>query len=77
MHDIHVPKFGMSATEAEILTIFVAVGDHVEAGQAVIEAESDKAVFEIEADVAGVVTEILATVDDVCPMGSVVMRIEP
>lgn len=76
MHEVRVPKFGMSAVEAEVLEILVQPGDPVAAGQPLIEAASDKVDFQIEADVAGVVREIRVSVGDVCAMGSVVMTLD-
>jgi len=75
MQDIRVPKFGMSAVEVEVLDILVKPGERVEAGQAVIEAASDKVDFSIEAESAGIVKNILISVGDICAMGSIVMTL--
>lgn len=77
MHEVRVPKFGMSAVEVEVLQILVQPGDRVEAGQAVIEAASDKVDFEIESEVAGTVAEIQVAVGDMCGMGTIVMTVQP
>ncbi len=76
MPEIRVPKFGMSAVEAEILEILVKVGDRVEPGTPVVEAASDKVDFTIEAEEAGIISEIRCAVGEAHPMGSAIMAIE-
>lgn len=76
MHDVHMPKVGTSGAEAEILAINVAVGDRVAPGDELFEAESDKANFGIEAEVAGTVAEILVEVEGEYDTGAVLARIE-
>lgn len=75
MDEIRVPKFGMSAVEAEILEIFVSAGDDVRQGQPVAEAASDKVDFVIESDRDGVVDCVHVSVGDTCPMGSVIITL--
>ena len=45
--------------EVEVVAHHVAVGDRVEAGQALLEVATDKANMDLTAPVAGVVTELL------------------
>jgi pyruvate/2-oxoglutarate dehydrogenase complex dihydrolipoamide acyltransferase (E2) component len=61
--------------DAEILEILVAPGDQVRAGQPVVEAGSDKVDFTIESETAGTVEQVLVSVGDVCPMGSVIITL--
>ena len=75
MTDVHIPKMGMSTVEVEILSVMVAVGDRVGAGDSVVEVEGDKATFEVEAGVDGVVAEILVSDGQECEVGDVVARI--
>lgn len=77
MHEVHMPKVGTSGAEADIIEIKVAVGDRVEAGDELFEAESDKANFAIEAEVAGTVVEILVEEETEYETGTVLCRIEP
>jgi len=56
---------------------FVAVGDLVEIGQAVALVEAMKVFNEIQAEVAGRVTALVATNGNVVQRGDVLMRIEP
>ena len=54
-----------------------AVGDTVESGTVLIEVESEKATFEVEAGHAGTVAELLVGEGDEARVGDVVARIEP
>ena len=73
MPEIRMPKFGMSAVDAEITDILVSPGDAVAVGQTVVEAGSDKVDFTVESEVAGTVSEVLVAVGDDCPMGAVMI----
>jgi 2-oxoglutarate dehydrogenase E2 component (dihydrolipoamide succinyltransferase) len=76
VRDVHIPKMGMSTVEVDVLRVLVSPGQRVAAGDAVIEIESEKANYEIEADVGGTVTEVLVNEGDVKEVGDVVVRIE-
>ncbi len=76
MTDVHIPKMGMSTIEVDILKVLIAPGDRVTAGQSVVEIESEKANYEVEAGVAGTVTEVLVSEGDICEVGDIVARIE-
>jgi pyruvate/2-oxoglutarate dehydrogenase complex dihydrolipoamide acyltransferase (E2) component len=75
--DVHIPKGGMSTVEVDLVAVHVSPGDHVEAETVLVEVESEKATFEVEAGHAGVVREVLVHVGDVANVGDVVVRIEP
>lgn len=70
-----MPKFGMSAVDAEILQVFVNPGDAVGVGQQVVEAASDKVDFTVESDYDGIVAEVRVSVGDVCAMGAVIVTL--
>ena len=76
MIDVHIPKMGMSTVEVEIVTVMVQVGQRVGADDAVVEIEGDKSSFEVEAGVAGVISEILVSEGQECSVGDVVVRID-
>lgn len=75
MTDVHIPKMGMSTVEVDIREVLVEVGERVEAGEALVEIEGEKSTFEVEAPVAGVVSEILVADGDEAQVGDVVVRI--
>ena len=54
-----LPKIGVNMTEAVITKWLVKAGDHIQEGDAVLEAETDKSVQEIYATESGVITELL------------------
>ncbi len=56
---------------------FVAIGDIVEVGQVVALVEAMKVFSEIQAEVAGRVTALVASNGNVVQKGDVLMRIEP
>ncbi|MFH1931768.1 MAG: dihydrolipoamide acetyltransferase family protein [Pseudomonadota bacterium] len=70
--EITIPHLGHTMTKAKILKWFKAVGDRVEIGEPLLEIETDKVNYVIEAEVSGVVKAILASVDDEVPVAAVV-----
>lgn len=56
---ILIPKPGMGTTEATIMRWLKAEGDAVAQGEVIAEIETAKAIQEIEAPIAGVLTKIL------------------
>ncbi|MBI1736986.1 MAG: hypothetical protein HYR51_17590 [Candidatus Rokubacteria bacterium] len=76
MHEIRIPKLGMDTTECEIRVWLVAPGDRVDVGAAVLEVETEKTEVVIEAEAAGIVTALHATVGQRVPVGSVVGLID-
>ena len=77
MIEVRIPKGGMSTVEVDVIAVHVAPGDVVAAGAVVIEVESEKATFEVEAAQGGTVREVLVEVGDPANVGDVVVRIEP
>jgi pyruvate/2-oxoglutarate dehydrogenase complex dihydrolipoamide acyltransferase (E2) component len=75
--DVQIPKMGMSTVEVDVVAVRVAPGDRVEPGTIVVEVESEKANYEIEAGTAGTVAEVLVAEGDEANVGDVVVRIEP
>ena len=76
MIEVHIPKMGMSTVEVDVVAVHVAEGDRVEAKTILIEVESEKANFEIEAGHAGTVRDVLVGVGDEACIGDVIVRIE-
>jgi pyruvate dehydrogenase E2 component (dihydrolipoamide acetyltransferase) len=61
---------------AEVLEIFVNVGDEISEGTMVLEIEGDKANFPVESEKAGKITQINVKVGDKVSSGAVVMLVE-
>jgi pyruvate/2-oxoglutarate dehydrogenase complex dihydrolipoamide acyltransferase (E2) component len=53
-----------------------AVGDAVERGEAIAQIQTDKTTLDLEARVAGVLSEILAEVDQEVAVGTVIATVE-
>ena len=70
-----VPDIG-GAEGAEVVEIFVAVGDMIEVDQSLIVVESDKASMEIPATVAGKVLELKVALGDALSEGDAVLVVE-
>jgi pyruvate/2-oxoglutarate dehydrogenase complex dihydrolipoamide acyltransferase (E2) component len=75
--DVQIPKMGMSTVEVDVVAVHVAPGDRVEADTIVVEVQSEKANFEVEAGTAGVVREVLVQQGDEAKVGDVLIRLEP
>jgi pyruvate dehydrogenase E2 component (dihydrolipoamide acetyltransferase) len=74
--DVHIPKMGMSTVEVDVVAVHVSVGDTVEPSTILIEVESEKANFEVEAGHAGTVREVLVAEGDEAVVGDVIVRLE-
>jgi pyruvate/2-oxoglutarate dehydrogenase complex dihydrolipoamide acyltransferase (E2) component len=74
--DVRIPKMGMSTVEVDVVSVHVRAGDAVEPSTILIEVESEKANYEVEAGRAGIVREVLVSAGDVANVGDVIARIE-
>jgi pyruvate dehydrogenase E2 component (dihydrolipoamide acetyltransferase) len=73
--DVVLPQMGLEVSEGTVTAVLVAVGDAVAEGATVAEVETDKAIAEIAAPRAGVITSIEISVGDTIPVGEPLMRI--
>lgn len=76
MADLKLPELGEDIEEADVLKVLVSVGDTVEAGQAILEIETEKATLEVPAESAGTVTKIHVTQGQTIKVGDVFVTIE-
>jgi 2-oxoglutarate dehydrogenase E2 component (dihydrolipoamide succinyltransferase) len=74
--EIKVPTVGESITEVTIGQWFKNDGDHVEMDEVICELESDKATFELTAEVAGIL-KTNAKEGDSLEIGAVICTIDP
>jgi 2-oxoglutarate dehydrogenase E2 component (dihydrolipoamide succinyltransferase) len=74
--DLIMPKLGESITEATILKWNKKVGDTVKQDETVLEIATDKVDSEVPSTHAGIITEILFSVNDVVAIGTVIARLE-
>ena len=73
--EIKVPDIG-DFSDIPVIELLVAVGDTVEAEQSLLTLESDKAMMEVPATVAGVITELRVEVGDTVSEDQVVAVLE-
>ncbi len=74
--EIVVPTLGESVTEATVSQWFKSVGDHVDMDEPIVELETDKVTLEVNATVAGALSEILAAAGEEVEVGALLGRIE-
>jgi pyruvate/2-oxoglutarate dehydrogenase complex dihydrolipoamide acyltransferase (E2) component len=77
MIDVHIPKLGMSTVEVDVTKVLIEPGMEIEVGDEIAEIESEKVTMFIEAEVAGVVREVLVHEGETYEVGQLVCRIEP
>lgn len=77
MTEIRIPKLGMSAVEVEITAVHVRPGQHVAVGDPIADVESEKVTYTVEAETAGVVTEVVVAKGDERDVGAVLCLIQP
>src|SRR5215218_6595286 len=73
---ITMPEMGESVTEGIVLEWHVAEGDAVSEGDTVVEVSTDKVDAEVPAPMDGVITKLIARVDDEVPVGSPLAEME-
>ena len=73
---LKVPKTGgIPTTRANVLRWLKSEGDAVEAGEAVVELETDKVSYELESPIAGILLRILASENVQVPVGGPLCQI--
>lgn len=74
--EVKLPELGDGIESGDILEIFVAEGDIIDAGQDIVEMETDKATVPVPSDIAGKVTKICVAEGDTVAIGGVLIEIE-
>ncbi|WP_353571625.1 dihydrolipoyllysine-residue acetyltransferase [Candidatus Albibeggiatoa sp. nov. BB20] len=75
IQDVFVPDIG-DFSDVPVIEVLVAVGDSVDAEQALITLESDKATMEVPAPYAGVVKEVIVKIGDAISEGTLIVKME-
>src|SRR6478752_3723579 len=75
--EIQMPEMGESVTEGIVLEWHVSEGDFVSEGDTVVEVSTDKVDAEVPAPTDGVITKLIASVDDEVPVGAPLAEMEP
>lgn len=73
---IIMPQFGEAIAEATVLSFLVKPDEHVEAGQDIIEVETNKATMNVASPCPGKIQKFIATVNESYPVGAVIGYLE-
>jgi 2-oxoglutarate dehydrogenase E2 component (dihydrolipoamide succinyltransferase) len=76
MTDVPIPQIGESITHAFVSRWIAKKGDAVQAGDNLLEIDTDKASMEVPSPVSGVLVELLAEEGDEIEIGAVFARID-
>lgn len=77
MEEFRLPDLGEGMEEAEVVRWLIQPGETVKLDQPMVQVESDKAVMEIPAPVAGKVAEIYVPAGEVAKVGARLVSFEP
>lgn len=74
---VEVPALGESITEAIVAEWLKSEGDFVEQDEVIVELETDKITVSVPSPVAGVLSQVMANLDDTVNVGDVIAEIDP
>jgi pyruvate/2-oxoglutarate dehydrogenase complex dihydrolipoamide acyltransferase (E2) component len=73
--EVSVPEVGQTVEACQLLEWFGQPGDPVQQGEPLFALETDKAAFDVEAPISGILHEVLVEAGSDVTIGSVVGRI--
>ncbi len=73
---IKLPNLGENIESGDVLSIFVSVGDTIEADQDIVEIETDKATMPVPSPEAGKIVKILVAEGDTINVGAAILEID-
>ena len=76
MADVTMPRLSDTMEEGKILRWLKREGDRVEAGELLVEVETDKADMEVESSASGVLKQVRLAEGETAPVGAVIAVIE-
>ena len=76
MHDVELPKWGMTMQDGTISQWLKKPGDRVEEGEPIAVIETEKVDTDLEAPESGVLKEILVEEGQTVEVGTVLARID-
>src|SRR3954463_13410339 len=74
--EFKLPELGENIEQGDMVRLMVAPGAKVDAGQSVMELETDKAVVEVPSSVSGTVQEIRVKEGDKIKVGQVIFTVD-
>ena len=75
MADMTLPELGENVPGGDVVKVHIAAGDTISEGQVILEVETDKAVLEVEAEVAGTVSDVKVKPGDNVSVGQVLYTV--
>lgn len=69
--EIFMPKMGQTMEEGRVIRWLKQEGDRIEKGEAVLEVETDKSTFEVEANGPGVLRKIIVQEEEMVPVATI------
>ena len=75
--EVLLPKFGLTMQDANVARWLKKEGDPVNAGEALLEIETEKITCEVESPASGTVSKILVSEGTVATVSTVLALIEP
>jgi len=73
--DVIMPRLGLTMETGTVQRWLAGEGDRVEAGEALLEIETDKVVVEVEAPASGVLSTLLVSEGETVPIGALLAHI--
>ena len=70
---LYTPRVNNNDDLVKLINLAASDGDYVKAGQVVASVETDKAIVDVEIEQDGYVLKVLAQLEDVIPVGSVLL----
>jgi pyruvate dehydrogenase E2 component (dihydrolipoamide acetyltransferase) len=70
--EIVMPRMGLTMEEGTVIAWLKSVGETVQAGEPLVEIETDKATVEIEAPTTGVLNQIVGQPGETFPIGAII-----
>ena len=76
VHEVKMPKLGMTMEEAVIVKWLKEVGEKIEKGEPLLEIMTEKVSYEVEATASGVLSEVLCKPESTVKVGEVIAIIQ-
>lgn len=73
---VRIPQIGEGLQEARLVAVLKQPGENVKRDEPIYQMETDKAVMDVESPYEGILTEWLAPVDTILPIGGEVARMD-
>ncbi len=74
--EFKLPELGENIESADIISVLVKKGDHIEKEQGIIEIETDKATIEVPSSVSGKIVEVLVKEGDSVKVGQTIIKVD-